>query len=60
MRNPYPSKIDVFTHIVPQKYLKVALKVAPETMKRGLALYPIPTISDLYARFRIMDKYSVM
>jgi predicted TIM-barrel fold metal-dependent hydrolase len=60
LKNPYPLRIDAFTHIVPQKYIKAALKVIPETMQQYLAQYPIPSLSDLDARFRIMEKYEVM
>jgi predicted TIM-barrel fold metal-dependent hydrolase len=56
-KNPYPLRIDAFTHIVPQKYIKAALKVIPESMQQYLAQYPIPSLSDLDTRFRIMDKY---
>jgi predicted TIM-barrel fold metal-dependent hydrolase len=52
-------RIDVFTHIIPRKYNDTAAKVAPEAIRQlnAQARYTIPPLSDLDARFRIMDKY---
>ena len=47
-------RIDIFAHILPPKYLEAANRISlinPDYVYRTL------TLSDLDARFRIMDKY---
>lgn len=57
MKDKYSLKIDVFTHILTDKYREALLKLdVPEYMARVLNA-PIPTMYDLDLRFRIMDKY---
>jgi predicted TIM-barrel fold metal-dependent hydrolase len=55
MRLPYELKIDAYSHIVPPKYGEALPKVAPDLYACQVA--PYPTLYDLDARFRIMDKY---
>jgi predicted TIM-barrel fold metal-dependent hydrolase len=55
MNLPYSLKIDAYAHIIPPKYKEALYKVAPEMHDRQIA--PEPTLYDLDARFRIMDKY---
>jgi len=53
-------KIDVFCHVTPPKFLKVfEKKVAPEICKQ-LPCKFLPTLTDMQARFRIMDKVAGM
>jgi predicted TIM-barrel fold metal-dependent hydrolase len=55
MRPPYELKIDAYAHIVPPKYKEALAKVAPELHDRQVM--PYPSLYDLDARFRILDKY---
>ncbi|MBP1706915.1 MAG: amidohydrolase 2 [Chloroflexi bacterium] len=55
MNQPYPLKIDAYSHIVPPQFMKALYKVAPEKHDRQVA--PHKTLYDLDSRFRIMDKY---
>ncbi|MEI9479419.1 MAG: amidohydrolase family protein [Deltaproteobacteria bacterium] len=51
--------IDVYTHILPPKYLEERNKRAGAGFKSQYAKYPIanPGLTDLNIRFRIMDKF---
>jgi len=49
--------IDVFTHIVPPKYLKALNKKAPSNIFIGKVMESAPPLTDLDSRFRIMDRY---
>jgi len=54
-------KIDVFTHILPPKYLEARDKKALSgwaSAKGSRYVRAVPTLLDLDIRFRIMDKYS--
>jgi hypothetical protein len=55
MKQPYELKIDAYAHIVPPRYMKALYKVAPEMHDQQIL--PSPSLYDLEARFRIMDKY---
>lgn len=48
-------KIDVFTHILPARYAQALKKYA--AVEAELLLAGTPTLLDLEARFRLMDKY---
>lgn len=48
-------KIDVFTHILPSRYAQALKKYA--AAEAALLLAGTPTLLDLEARFRLMDKY---
>lgn len=50
-------KIDVFTHVVPQKYKEVLYELLPPEFPVRKIIESIPTLSDLEHRFRIMDKF---
>ena len=50
-------KLDIFTHIFPQKYYDRMLKVAPNGKDMHKRVREIPSIVDLDARFRIMDRF---
>jgi len=51
------AKIDVFTHILPNKYKQALYKVAPSGMDILDNISSTPTVFDLDHRFRIMDKF---
>ena len=46
--------IDMFTHVVPEKYKQALGRVRPDLDQRLAAM---PTLYDMDRRFRIMDKY---
>ena len=56
-------KIDVFCHLIPEKYERALLSKVPDAFGKhykGLVGTPIdaaPALRDLDIRFRIMDKY---
>ncbi|MFC1954192.1 amidohydrolase family protein [Chloroflexota bacterium] len=50
-------KIDVFSHILPQKFLDALSKKAPPGFYLEELIKGTPTLNDLDIRFRIMDKY---
>lgn len=50
-------KIDVFTHVVPQKYKEVLYEILPPGFPIRKIIESIPTLFDLEHRFRIMDKF---
>ena len=55
MSQPYALKIDAYSHIVPPKYKEYIRKIAPE--QHDHKIVPCPTLYDMEARFRIMDKF---
>ncbi len=55
MTVPYPLKIDAYAHIIPPKFNETLKKISPQLFERQVA--PYPTLFDLDARFRVMDKY---
>ena len=50
-------KLDIFTHIFPQKYCPGCWKSRPNGKDIAQARAGIPSIVDLDARFKIMDKF---
>jgi len=50
-------KIDVYTHIFPQKYFDQMLKVMPEHKDIGKRVRGVPMLYDLDERFRVMDEF---
>lgn len=53
-------KIDVFPHIIPERYRDVLLGTLPDAFRQSVwhkFLEALPSLSDLDSRFRIMDKY---
>ena len=50
-------KIDVFCHVVPQKYKEALYKVIPEGSPPQMLIESVPTLFDMDRRFRIMDKF---
>ena len=52
-------KIDIFCHILPEKYKKALDEAAPDHIQQDTNNL-LPTLWDLDHRFRIMDKYGVM
>jgi predicted TIM-barrel fold metal-dependent hydrolase len=51
-------KIDVFTHIVPQKYLDALMKKKTPTTSIIMAgTKAVPTLTDIELRMRIMDQF---
>jgi predicted TIM-barrel fold metal-dependent hydrolase len=51
-------KIDVFTHVLPNKYKEELFRVAPKDMDIVSNVRSTPTVYDLEHRFRIMDLYN--
>jgi predicted TIM-barrel fold metal-dependent hydrolase len=54
-----PLKIDIFCHILPEKYKKALDEAAPGHVQQSTNKL-LPTLWDLDHRLRIMDKYGVM
>ena len=50
-------KLDIFTHIFPKAYYDRMLEVAPNGKDMHKRVREIPSIVDLDARFRIMDRF---
>jgi predicted TIM-barrel fold metal-dependent hydrolase len=50
-------KLDVFCHIFPKSYFDRMLAVAPKGKDMHRRVREIPSIVDLDARFRIMDRF---
>jgi predicted TIM-barrel fold metal-dependent hydrolase len=50
-------KIDVFNHILPQRFFAEFLKVAPGLKDMGKRSRNLPVMVDLDARFRMMDEF---
>lgn len=59
MTDLYGLRIDIYSHILPQKYRDAVARVLPsDSYWLGMARTS-PTLSDLDGRFRIMDKYGL-
>jgi predicted TIM-barrel fold metal-dependent hydrolase len=58
MNEPYPLKIDAYSHIVPPEFGKVLLEGAPAELRQRINL--TDPMWDLEERFRIMDQYGPM
>ena len=50
-------KLDIFNHIFPKRYYERMCEVAPNGKDMHKRVRAIPSIVDLDARFRIMDKF---
>ncbi|MBI1790184.1 MAG: amidohydrolase family protein [Acidobacteria bacterium] len=50
-------KIDIFNHILPQRFFAEFLKVAPGLKDMGKRSRNLPVMVDLDARFRMMDEF---
>jgi predicted TIM-barrel fold metal-dependent hydrolase len=50
-------KIDVFNHVIPQKYKDALYKVLPESSPSKMIIDSFPALSDMDTRFRVMDKF---
>lgn len=50
-------KIDIFNHILPRRFYAEFLKLAPGLKDMGKRSRNIPVMSDLDARFRLMDEF---
>ena len=59
MSRRYPLKIDVASHILPEKFKKALAEAAPGHVQQAVNDM-LPTLWDLDMRFKIMDKYDVM
>jgi len=55
MKEPYPLKIDCYSHIIPPRYGKEIAERFPAIFNQQIL--PCPTLYDLDARFRVMDRY---
>ncbi|MFC1968105.1 amidohydrolase family protein [Chloroflexota bacterium] len=53
-------KIDVFCHIMPPKFMEVLKQRVPSASREISRIASRPTMYDLDARFRLMDKYGEM
>jgi predicted TIM-barrel fold metal-dependent hydrolase len=51
------TKIDIYTHVVPEKYKRALGRIAPHL---EAATDQVPTLSDMDQRFSIMDRYGEM
>jgi predicted TIM-barrel fold metal-dependent hydrolase len=50
-------KIDIYTHIIPKKYVEVVNRTCSDIYYNRQINEAIPSISDLDIRFRILDKF---
>ncbi|MAE11171.1 MAG: hypothetical protein CL876_04565 [Dehalococcoidales bacterium] len=50
-------KIDIFSHILPQRYKEALYEAAPPGFYLKDVIESLPTLFDLDHRFRIMDKF---
>jgi predicted TIM-barrel fold metal-dependent hydrolase len=50
-------KIDVFTHIFPERYVTRMNEVAPRFKDAGRRVRGVPMLVDLDVRFRVMDRF---
>jgi predicted TIM-barrel fold metal-dependent hydrolase len=50
-------KIDIFCHIMPDRYKKELFRIAPSGFDLEKMIGSIPTLTDLSERFRMMDQY---
>jgi predicted TIM-barrel fold metal-dependent hydrolase len=51
------TKIDIYTHVVPQRYKQALGKIMPEV---EATTDQVPTLSDMDRRFAVMDRYGDM
>ncbi len=51
------TKIDIYTHVVPERYKKALGKIAPQL---EAVTDHVPTLSNMDKRFRVMDRYGEM
>ena len=51
------AKIDIYTHVVPERYKKALGKIMPDV---EATTDQVPTLSDMDRRFAIMDRYGDM
>jgi predicted TIM-barrel fold metal-dependent hydrolase len=51
------AKIDIYTHVVPERYKKALGKIRPDV---EATTDQVPTLSDMDKRFAIMDRYEDM
>lgn len=59
MTNAYPMKIDIYSHILPKKYIDYLTKIMPSDSYWQTMIKAVPTLCDLDRRFRIIDKFGV-
>jgi predicted TIM-barrel fold metal-dependent hydrolase len=59
MKDQYPLRIDIGSHILPARYKKALDEAAPGHVQQNINNM-LPTLWDLDLRFRVMDKYDVM
>jgi len=50
-------KIDIFSHVLPKKYIEAVHKIAPSGFYYQKIVDSTPTASDMERRIRIMDRY---
>src|SRR3990170_5373371 len=50
-------KIDIFTHIFPERYVARMRQVAPDYKDAGKRVRGVPMLVDLDVRFRVMDTF---
>jgi aminocarboxymuconate-semialdehyde decarboxylase len=50
-------KIDIFNHVLPQRFFAEFLNLAPGLKDMGKRVRNIPIIVDMEARFRVMDEF---
>jgi uncharacterized protein len=55
MNQPYPLKIDAYSHIAPKRFRDRLAKIAPKEC--AYAIDAIPAVWDLDRRFKMMDRY---
>jgi predicted TIM-barrel fold metal-dependent hydrolase len=59
MARLHPMKIDIFSHILPKKYMEAVTEILPSDSYWQAMIQATPTLWDLESRFRIMDRYGV-
>jgi hypothetical protein len=59
MSKASPLKIDIFAHIMPEKFKDAFEELVPNHEQKFI-INSVPTLWDMEHRFRIMDKYQVM
>lgn len=60
MCDEFPMKIDIYSHILPKKYIDYVTKIMPSDSYWQTMIKATPTLCDMEQRFRIIDKYGVM
>ncbi|MBI4478371.1 MAG: amidohydrolase family protein [Acidobacteria bacterium] len=50
-------KLDVFTHILPEPYFRLMMRIAPQHKDMGKRVRAVPMLVDLDERFRVMDRF---